>query len=84
MSRGSSQALLDSTKQRDKRQWAETGAQQVPPKHEEELHCEGDSALEQTGQRGCGVLLSGGTQNLFGCNLMQLAPSEPVLAGEMD
>ncbi|XP_062425440.1 uncharacterized protein KIAA1143 homolog isoform X2 [Rhea pennata] len=38
----------------DKRQQAETEAQEVPPEHEEEfLPCESDRALDQIAQRGC-------------------------------
>ena len=36
-------------------QWAQTEAQEVPAEHEEELlYSEGDGALEQAAQGGCG------------------------------
>lgn len=52
------QALLDGGKKWDKRQRAETDAQEVPPGHEDELfHCAGGCALDQVAQRSCGVSL---------------------------
>ena len=45
--------------QQDKGQWAQTEAQEVPSEHEEELPSEGDGALEQVAQWGCGVSFSG-------------------------
>ncbi|NWX52656.1 AFG32 protein, partial [Steatornis caripensis] len=58
MSRGRGQTLLSGAQRQDKGQRAQTGAQAVPPEHEEELlYCEGDRALEQAAQGGCGVAL---------------------------
>jgi len=40
--------------------WAQTEAQEVPSEHEEEfLPSEGDGALSQAAQGGCGVSFSG-------------------------
>ena len=67
--RGWSQAVLTGAKQQDRRQWAETAAQEIPPEHEEELlYCVTDPTLEQVAQRGCGVSLTGDIQELSGCN----------------
>lgn len=45
------------------------------------LFCEGDRALEQVAQRGCGVTLPGDTQNVPGCDPTQPAIEEPAIAG---
>ncbi|KAF4790383.1 hypothetical protein TURU_140664 [Turdus rufiventris] len=50
--RGWSQALLSGAKQQNKRQWAETDAQEVASEYEKEiLYCAGDCSLEQIAQR---------------------------------
>jgi len=45
--------------EQDKGQWAQIEAQEVPSEHEEEHPSEGDGALEQAAQEGCGVSFSG-------------------------
>ena len=44
-------------------------------------HCEGDIALEQVAQRGCGVSFSGDIQNLPGCHPAQCALGDLALQG---
>ena len=64
---------------------AQTEAQEVPAEHEEEiLHSEGDRALEQAAQRGCGVSLSGDIQDLSGQGPVQPAVGDPASAGGVD
>lgn len=56
MLRGRSQSLFSCALQEDKRQWAQAEAEEVPAKYEGALlHCEGERALGQAAQRGCGV-----------------------------
>jgi len=55
VSGGWGQTLFSGAQQQDKGQWAQTEAQEIPPEHEEELlPSEGDGALEQAAQGGCG------------------------------
>ena len=63
----------------DKGQWAQTEAQEVPSEHEEEfLHSEGDGALEQAAQGGCGVSFSGDIQHLPGQGPLQPTVGDPA------
>jgi len=65
-------------------QRAQTEAQEVPAEHKEELHFEGDRALEQVAQRGCRVSFSGDTQDLPGQGPVQPAVGDPALAVGLD
>jgi len=68
-----------------KGQWAQTEAQEVPSEHEEEfLHSEGDGALEQAAQGGCGVSFSGDIQDPPGHGPLQPALGDPASAGAWD
>jgi len=50
--------LFSSAQFQHKRQWATTGAQEVPSEHQEIfLCCVSDGALAQMAQRGCSLLL---------------------------
>ena len=62
-----------------------THAQEVPSEHEEELlPSEGDGALEQAAQGGCGVSFSGDVQDLPGQGPVQPSVGDPALAGGLD
>jgi len=64
---------------------AHPGAEEVPPEHEEELlHSEGDGALEQAAQGGCGVSFSGDVQDLPVQGPVQPAVGDPASAGGLD
>ena len=68
-----------------KRKWAQTEAQEVPSEHEEELlPSEGDGALEQAAQKGCGVSFSGDIQDPPGQSPLQTALGDPASAGGLD
>ena len=73
------------TQRQDKGQWAQTEAQEVPSEREEELlPSEGDGALEQAAQGGCGVAFSGDIQDPPGQVPLQPAVGDPASAGGLD
>ena len=77
--------LFSGAQWQDKGQWAQTEAQEVPSEQEEELlHSEGDGALEQAAQGGCGVSFSGDTQDPPGQDPVQPAVGDPTSAGGLD
>ena len=69
----------------DKGQQVQTEAQEVPPEHEEGLlYSEGNGALEQAAQGGCGVSFSGNIQDPPGCGPVQPTVGDPASAGGLD
>ena len=63
-------------------QRAQTEAEEVPAEHEEELlPSEGDGALAQASQGGCGVSFSGDIPDLPGQGPVQPALGDPASAG---
>ena len=66
-------------------QRGQTKAEDVPADHEEELlPSEGDGALEQAAQGGCGVSFSGDIQDPPGRGSVQPAVGDPASAGGLD
>ena len=85
MSGGWGQTPFSGAQRQDKGQWAQTEAQEVPSEHEEELlYSEGDGALEQAAQGGCGVSFSGDIPDPPGQGPVQPAVGDPTLAGVLD
>jgi len=85
VSGGWGQTLFSSAQRQDKGRWAQTEADEVPSEHEEEfLPSEGDGALEQVAQGGCGVSFSGDIQDSPGQGTVQPAVSDPASTGGLD
>ena len=85
MSGGWGQSLFSGAQEQDKGQRPQTEAREVPVEHEEELlPSEGDGALEQAAQGGCGVSFSGDIQDPPGQGPVQPAVSDPASAGGLD
>jgi len=79
------QTLLSGAQRQDKGQRAQTEAQEVPAEQEEELlHSEGNRALEQVAQGGCGFSLSGDIQDPPGQGPVQPALGGPAWARGLD
>ena len=79
------QIFYSSAHRQDKGQWAQTEAWEVPSEHEEEfLPSEGDGALEQAAQRGCGFSSSGDSQDLPGQGPLQPTVGDAASAGGLD
>ena len=75
-------ALSSGAQRQDKGQWAQTEAQEAPAEPEEELlPSEGDGALAQAAQGGCGVSFSGDIQATPGQGPVQPALGDPASAG---
>jgi len=77
VSGGWGQTLFSGAQRQDKGQRAQTEAEEVPAEDEEELlPSEGNRALAQAAQGGCGVSFSG-------CGPVQPALGDPASAGEL-
>ena len=85
MSGGWGQTLFSSAQRQDKGRWAQNEAEDVASEHEEELlHFEGDGALEQAAQGGCGLSFSEDIQDLPGQGPVQPAVGDLSSAGWLD
>jgi len=85
VSGGWGQVLFSSAQRQDKGQRAQTEAQEVLSEYEEEiLPSEGDGALDQAAQGGCGVSFSGDIQDLSGQGPLQPALGDPSSARRLN
>ena len=85
MSGGWGQTLFSGAQSQGKGQRAQIEAEEVPSEHEEEFfYPEGDRALEQVSQGGCGVSFSGVIQDPSGQVPVQRALGDPAWAGVLD
>ena len=85
MSGGRGQTLSSGAQRQDKGQWAQTEAEDVPAEHEEELlPSDGDGALKQAVQGGCGFFFSGDIETPPGRGPVQPAVGDPALAEGLD
>jgi len=79
---GRGQTLFSSAQRQDKGQRAQTEAEEAPAEHKEEfLPSEGDGALAQAAQGGCGVSFSGDIADPPGRGAVQPALGDPAWAG---
>jgi len=75
------QTLFSGAQRQDKGQQAQTEAEEAPAEHKEELfHSEGDGALAQDAQGGCGVSFSGDIQDSPGHGAVHPAVGDPASA----
>ena len=82
VSGGWGQTLFSGAQRQDKGQWAQTEAEEAPAEPEEELlPSEGDGALAQAAQGGCGVSFSGDIPAPPGQGPLQPAVGDPAWAG---
>ena len=80
--RRTGQTLSSGAQRQDKGQRAQTEAEEAPSEDEEELlPSEGDGALAQAAQGGCGVSFSGDIPALPGRGAVQPALGDPAWAG---
>jgi len=85
VSGGWGQTLFSVSPRQDKGQGAQTEAQEFLSELDEEFFpSEGDRALKQAAQKGCGVSFSGDIQNPPGGGPVQPALGDPAFAGGFD
>jgi len=82
VSGGRGQTLFRGAQRQDRRQWAQTEAEEVPAEDKEELlPSEGDGALAQAAQGGYGVSFSGDIPDPPGHGAVQPALGDRAWAG---